>query len=234
MHRRAQGRVARADDRELLASAAHELKTPIAAVRGAATALRRDWDGIAPIDRERLLAVIASAGDQLARLADDLLAYARGSAAGAAVEIVPCDIATIVGTAVDAARAASTDASITLETESDLPLALADPGRLQQVAANLIQNALRHGGGAADVSVTSGEGSLRVEVADRGPGVAPEDRERVFRPFERLPGAAPGGAGLGLYLARELTEAMHGRLVLSDREGGGTVFAVELPQAAEA
>jgi two-component system sensor histidine kinase KdpD len=234
MHRQAEGRVVRADDRELLASAAHELKTPIAAVRGAATALRRDWDGIEPVDRDRLLAVIASAGDQLARLADDLLAYARGSVAGTAVEVVPCDAATAVRTAVEAARAARPDASIVLEAGSDLPLALADPGRLEQVAANLIQNALRHGGGAADVSVSVAEGSLRVEVADRGPGVAPEDRERAFRPFERLPGAAPGGAGLGLYLARELTEAMDGRLAVSAREGGGTVFTVELPQAAGA
>jgi two-component system sensor histidine kinase KdpD len=233
MHRRAQGRVVRADDRELLASAAHELKTPIAAVRGAATALRRDWDGIEPMDRDRLLAVISSAGDQLARLADDLLAFARGSAGGTAVEVVPCDVATTVRTAVEAARAASPDASITFEAGSGLPLALADPGRLQQVAANLIQNALRHGGGAAEVSVTAAEDRLRLEVADRGPGVPPEDRERVFRPFERLPGAAPGGAGLGLYLARELTEAMEGRLAVSARAGGGTVFTVELPQAGE-
>ena len=147
--------MARADDRELLASAAHELKTPIAAIRGAATALRRDWDGLEPETRQRLLGVIASAGDQLARLADDLLAAARGTGPGRSVEPGPCDVAAGVRRAVEAARAAAPEASIELEVTGALPPALADPGRLEQVVANLVQNALRHGGGTAEVSVAA-------------------------------------------------------------------------------
>jgi signal transduction histidine kinase len=231
MPRRAQDRVVSADDRELLASAAHELRTPIAAIRGAAAALRRDWDGVHPETRERLLGVIASAGDQLARLADDLLEAARDTRPGLSVELHSCDVAAVAARAVEAARAAAPGAPIELDVAAGAPRALADAGRLEQVIANLVQNALRHGGGAADVSVATVPGGVRVEVADRGPGIAEEDRERIFEPFQRLAGATPGGSGLGLYLSRELTRAMGGALSLSAREGGGTVFAVELPRA---
>jgi two-component system sensor histidine kinase KdpD len=231
MHRRAQDRVARADDRELLASAAHELKTPIAAIRGAATALRRDWDVVEPGTRERLLGIIASAGDQLARLTDDLLAAARGTGSGRSVELRPCDVAATVRRAVEAARAAAPEASIDLDVTGAVPPVLADPGRLEQVVANLVQNALRHGGGTAEVSVTVPRNVVRVEVADRGPGIALEDRDRIFEPFERLAGAPPGGSGLGLYLARELTEAMGGELALAARDGGGAIFSIELRRA---
>jgi signal transduction histidine kinase len=219
------------DDRELLASAAHELKSPIAAVRGAAAALRRDWEELPPEARDRLLAVVASAGDQLARLADDLLMAARGAAAGPAVELAACDVTASALATVEEARAATPAATITLEAADGLPPALADAGRLRQVVGNLVQNALRHGGGTAEVSVRATDEHVQVAVADRGPGIEPADAERVFEPFRRLPGAAPGGSGLGLSIARELTEAMGGRLSLTPREGGGAVFTVELRPA---
>jgi two-component system sensor histidine kinase KdpD len=231
MHRRAPDRAAGADDRELVASAAHELKAPIAAVRGAAKVLSSEWATLAPETRDRLLGVVASAGDQLARLADDLLEAARGAASGPAVELSPCDVGACARLAVDEALAASPASTIALEAPAALPPALADAGRLRQVLANLLQNAMRHGGGDPEVTVSPGDGTVRVEVADRGPGIEPADLERVFEPFRRLPGAAPGGTGLGLYLSRELAEAMGSRLTASAREGGGAVFTLELPRA---
>ena len=125
--------------------------------------------------------------------------------------------------------------SICHRCDTDAPIAVADEQRLRQVLLNLISNAIKYNrdGGRVDVVVESAEGRIRVNVIDTGHGIAAEDLERLFSPFERL-GAeqtAVEGTGLGLALSRLMVEAMSGSLEVSSVHGEGSVFTVEVPGA---
>jgi two-component system, OmpR family, sensor histidine kinase KdpD len=114
----------------------------------------------------------------------------------------------------------------------DLPLVQADPGLLERVVANLLENAVRHGGGGpVEVTATAGDLSARVKVVDHGPGVPEGERERLFRPFERAGDGARQGTGLGLTVARGFTEAMDGVLIADASDGGGLTMRLRLPLA---
>jgi two-component system sensor histidine kinase KdpD len=214
---------------DIASTIAHELRTPIAAVRGAAEALRRE--SLPPETREHLLEVIVRAADQLGRLADDLLAATRTDADRLRVTIEPCDVAAVATEVVAAARAAAPTVSIHLEIAVEAAQAAADPGRLRQVLANLVDNALVHGGGTVTLEVAEASGRVTAAVSDSGPGIPIEDRERIFEPFERRADDEVPGVGLGLHLARELVEAMNGTLTLADAPGGGATFTVSLRAA---
>lgn len=230
----AEDRAARASRLEFVASVAHELKTPVAAVRGAVAALR----GEAEVDedtRERLLAVVDDAAAQLERLVDDLLLAGRLDSARLPVEIVRCDAHDIAARVVEAARATlPQDTSIELSAPIGLPEAAADPERLRQALANVVGNAVAHASGSGQVRVTLDEadGRLRIAVSDNGPGIPAEDQQRVFERFQRGRTGAPG-SGLGLYLARGLVEAMGGTIALESGRDRGSTFTLELPLAGE-
>jgi two-component system sensor histidine kinase KdpD len=118
---------------------------------------------------------------------------------------------------------------LALHWADDLPAALADPGLLERVIENLVSNALRHAPGPVIVSAGPAAGRIELRVADRGPGVRPPDRDRLFAPFQRL-GDSPSGQGLGLGLAvaRGLSEAMGGTLLAEDTPGGGLTMVLSL------
>jgi len=114
-----------------------------------------------------------------------------------------------------------------------LPDVHVDRERVELVLSNLVANALKHTprGGAVEVSAVEGEGSVRFEVKDTGPGIAPEHHDRIFEKFYRVPGAASGGVGLGLYLAREIVEAHGGRIGVESAPGLGSRFWFTMPRA---
>ena len=123
-------------------------------------------------------------------------------------------------------------ARLVLDWNPDLPAALADPGLLERVLENLVSNALRHAPGP--VSVTAGPAGARIEVrvTDRGPGIRPADRDRLFAPFQRLGDVPSGqGVGLGLAVARGLSEAMGATLTAEDTPGGGLTMVLSLAAA---
>jgi two-component system sensor histidine kinase KdpD len=131
---------------------------------------------------------------------------------------------------------ANPDAAVQPLDLDTAPPVLADPPLLERVLANLIANALRHNAPGAPVLVTASGHADQVEVrvVDRGPGIAPEDRERVFLPFQRLGDTDnTTGVGLGLALSRGLAEAMGGTLEVEDTPGGGTTMLLTLPAAIE-
>jgi two-component system, OmpR family, sensor histidine kinase KdpD len=121
---------------------------------------------------------------------------------------------------------------VEVDVPETLPPVRADPALLERVVANLVDNALAHAPDAVPVRVEAGEvgGKVLIRVIDRGPGISPSDRDRVFEPFQRL-GDAPShgaGVGLGLAVARGFTRAMGGELILDDTPGGGATMITQL------
>jgi two-component system, OmpR family, sensor histidine kinase KdpD len=216
----------------LLAAVSHDLRTPLAGIKAAATALRADGLVLSGEDRAELMATIDESADRLGALVDNLLDMSRLQAGVVTPALTPCDLPAVVDRAqswVDV-----TDRPRLVEEWPDgVPPVLADPGLLERVAANLLANAARHAP-HGPLRVTAAAVGARVElrVVDRGPGVPESDRERLFAPFQRL-GDRPGGQGLGLGLAvaRGLTEAMGGALTAEDTPGGGLTMVVSLPAA---
>lgn len=220
-----------ANDLELVSTVAHELRTPLAAVRGAVAALRQRGHELDDDTRDRLLGVIDEAAAQLGRLIDDLLAAGRLEGRRLAVEVTRCDAFTIADAVVAAARAHLPEGvSLRLEATAGLPPVAADPARLRQVLANLVDNAIKHSprGGEVEVRLRLTEERLQIAVTDEGPGIPVAEQGRIFERFYRGSDRA-SGMGLGLYLARELVGAMDGRIAVESEPGRGATFTVELP-----
>jgi two-component system sensor histidine kinase KdpD len=120
--------------------------------------------------------------------------------------------------------------TVDVDVPDDLPLAYADPGLLERVVANLVDNAAKTGS-AVRLHGAVHDGRIALRIVDHGPGVAAADRERMFTPFQRLNDHATDGLGLGLAIARGFTDAMGGTLVPSDTPGGGLTMTIEVPVA---
>jgi signal transduction histidine kinase len=216
----------------LVADVAHELRTPLTVMRGYLEALK---DGVTPATPETLEVVHAEAL-QLGRLVSDLQDLAQADAAQLALDPRPCDIRALLETQVAgfALQAGDKGVHLALTAPADLPRARADEQRIAQVVHNLIANALRYTppGGEIRLSARGEPGGVRVEVADTGPGIAPEHLERVFDRFYRIdPSRArlSGGSGLGLRIAKRLVEAHSGHMGAASALGEGSLFWFVLP-----
>lgn len=218
----------------LLAAVSHDLRTPLASVKAAASSLRNDSIAWSPEDTEALLATIEEGADRLDALVANLLDMSRLEAGAVTSRSGPVELDAVVRMALAALEG---DDARRVEVDLDPALlAWADGGLLERVVENLVTNAVRHAPEPATVRVDASVVGPRVllRIADTGPGIGPADRDRVFAPFQRL-GDVPGGSGvgLGLAVARGLTEAMAGTLTLDDTPGGGTTFVVDLPARSE-
>jgi signal transduction histidine kinase len=225
--------------RNLVADVAHELKTPLTVVEGTVEAM---LDGVYPADREHLES-IRDEVTLLAKLVADLRELSLADAGGLRLEREPLDPAALVRRAAAAASARAEARGLTLASEvsDDLPLLAGDSGRLAQVLANLLDNALRYtpAGGRVTVSAvgTAAEpgddtSGVRLAVSDTGPGIAAADLPHVFDRFYRAdPSRArrSGGSGLGLAIARGYVEAHGGRIWAESAGGRGTTVAFWLP-----
>jgi two-component system sensor histidine kinase KdpD len=217
----------------LLAAVSHDLRTPLAGIKAAVSALRSADLDLDDADRAELEATIDESADRLTALVDNLLDMSRLQAGVVSPTLNSADLPAVVYQAVSGLDGADR-ARVELDSPVDLPPVLADPGLLERVVANLLSNAVQHAS-SGPVTVTAGVVGDRVElrVVDRGHGVPFADRDRVFAPFQRL-GDAPGGqgVGLGLAVARGLTEAMGGTVTADDTPGGGLTMVVSLRTAA--
>lgn len=205
----------------------HELRSPLAAMVGAARMLRARWPDLDDAQRESLLALLADESGRVERLLGELQDSARVAAGGFAYEFAEVDVGGLVEAAVAAARATGSDVSARLERP--LPAVRCDAARLRQALDNLIGNAVRVSppGAEVEVGAASGDGAVRITVSDSGPGVAVADRERIFEAFQQA-GNRPG-AGLGLHVARTIAEAHGGTVELDSTPGEGATFALVLP-----
>ena len=210
----------------LLRAVSHDLRTPLATMRAALDGLMAG--GVDESDRAELTRSVDNSADQLERLIDNLLDLSRLQAG----LLHPVLRARSLDEVLPLAVAGHESGTVSLEVEETVPMVSTDAGLLERVVANLVANAVRVSG-EHPVRVLAHvlPDSIEIMVVDRGPGVPPDQRERMFEPFQRLDDGSPGGLGLGLAVARGLAEAVGGTLVAEDTPGGGLTMVVSLPRA---
>jgi signal transduction histidine kinase len=223
---------------EVLAVVAHELRRPLTALLGAIATLQQRGPTLSVLQQRELLGMAGRQGEQLQRLLDQLLAAAgldRGLARLGRRSLV--DAAALAAEAGRAARLAHPTHRIAIKVAGPL-LVRVDPLAVARILGNLLDNAATHSpsGGPIWLSASRDGTTAVLAVRDRGRGIPPDQRERVFERFARgdQPIASPGGGlGLGLYIARWLARANHGELRLTDPpHGRGARFELRLPLAA--
>jgi two-component system sensor histidine kinase KdpD len=217
----------------LLAAVSHDLRTPLAVALASVSSLREADVEFTPAEQGELLGTAEVSLQKLSRLVDNLLDLSRLQAGALTLNLQPTALEDVVPLALDSL----TDAEVELRSAGlhDVPEVRADPPLLERVVANLASNAVRHAAGRPVLITASSLGDrVELRIADRGPGLPEEDRERVFQPFQRLGDTDnENGVGLGLALARGLTEAMGGELTPEDTPGGGLTMVLALPVAEE-
>jgi signal transduction histidine kinase len=220
---------------DFIATISHELRTPMAAVYGAAQTLRHREADLTPEQRHGLLEMIATQATRLSQITEDILLTSRLDRGQVGVMHEAVDVAAVAQASAEALRSQLPDsASLSVEVEGDVRPASGDADRIQQVLVNLLDNAVKYAGGEITVRVEPANGAIRVSVADSGPGIPLADQHRIFEKFFRGDPnltRSPGGTGLGLYISRELVQRMGGRLEVRSEPGSGATFVVELPRA---
>ena len=216
----------------LLASVSHDLRTPLAAIIGSASSLLQGKVDLASAGARELLDNIQSEGEWLARLVNNLIETTRLETGTVQLRKEPGSIEEIAGSALERLDKILRGRQVVAKLPPDLPLAPMDSVLMEQVLLNLVENAARHtpAGSPIDVSARAEPDSLLVEIADRGPGVPEEERERVFEKF--FHGKVSKGAGLGLAICRAILTAHGGRIWVEERDGGGAAFRFALPLGA--
>ena len=216
----------------LLAAVSHDLRSPIASAKAAVTSLRSediDWDDA---DTAELLATADESLDRLTRLVGNLLDMSRLQAGALSLFPKPSGLDEIVARSLDDLGPAGRE--VMVDIPDTLPAVRADPAILERIVVNLTENALRYSpaGKPPLLSASALGDTVELRVVDRGPGIPEADRDRMFVPFQRLGDTDnTTGVGLGLALARGLTEAMDGTLTAEDTPGGGLTMTISLPAA---
>jgi signal transduction histidine kinase len=225
---------------EFLSVASHELRTPLTPLHLQLQILRREaQDPAMTLERlrERVKRAVEGSESQVRKLADlinDLLDVSRISAGRLQLELGPVDFAEVVRDVVARfePQALKADCALTLEVPASL-VGRWDRRRLEQVVTNLLTNALKYGAGRpVHLHLTSEEGRARLTVRDEGIGIAPQDQGRIFERFERAVSERHfGGMGLGLYICRQIVDALRGTIGVRSEPGQGATFQVVLPTA---
>ncbi len=220
---------------DFLAILTHELRSPMTAMAGYADLLLDQWERVAPERREEFLGAIGRNTRRLAQLIEDVFDALRAERMELPVDLAAVDLEPIVREV--AARHVDRSGAHTLDLSVSPTLrdAWADAVRAAQVIDNLVSNAVKYSprGGPVRVTLSSDDDAVELIVSDDGLGIPERERERLFGKFARLhPGESIGGTGLGLYLVRQLVEAMGGSIDVESQEGVGSTFRVSLPVAA--
>ena len=215
---------------DLVATVAHELRSPLTGVKGFVQALLNRWDKLNDEQKKLMLTTVSVDSDRLSRLIAELLDVARIDTGRLQLYPRPADAGVLVRRIVESV-AAGTARDIELDV-GDLPEILVDPDKFTQVVTNLVENAVRHGEGEVRVDVVrephdDAPDGVRVTVSDQGDGIPVELRRRVFTKFWTQ--GARGGSGLGLYIVNGLVRAHGGVVTIGDAPGGGAVLSCTWP-----
>ncbi len=219
----------------LVATVAHEFRTPLTSLRMALHLCLEQAVGPITEKQADLLYVARQDTERLQQIVDDLLDLSRIQSGRIELHQRPVDAATIARDAAQAFRAPADAKGIELRLEllPSLGMVIADPERIDLAFANLVGNAVKYtpAGGRIAISAERHEDVVRYSITDSGPGVPPELRQAIFEKFFRRPGATTPGAGLGLFIAKEIVEAHSGRIGVEGQPGAGSTFWIELPAA---
>lgn len=212
----------------LLRSVSHDLRTPLATIRAAATEMLDDVQH-SPEVEERLLRLVDIESARLDRLVANLLELNRIESGAMEPRREPIDPEVLIRRSVERFKLAPNGVVVELHLDGEMPVIRADATQVDQVLSNLLDNAIRHSdhGAPVTLSATGDADGLRIEVADRGPGVPLEEAELVFQPFRS--GTIAGSSGVGLAISRAIVERHGGTISVDDRPGGGARFVVTLP-----
>ncbi|MFQ5457242.1 MAG: ATP-binding protein [Myxococcota bacterium] len=222
---------------DFIANVSHELKTPLTAIRGYAETLSETPPGD-PAQSLNFLRTILRHANRLSALVDDLLELSRIEGGEAPLNPEPVELAPCVNRVLQAVApgARRRNVSFTAAIDDSLPAIHADPRALETILSNLVNNAAKYAdeGGHVTVRARAEEGTVRIEVADSGPGIPPEHLPRLFERFYRVDASRSreqGGTGLGLAIVKHLCQALGGRAEVDSAPGRGSVFGVVLPAA---
>jgi len=215
--------------RTLLNSVSHELRTPISAITGAASGLRES--GGLSVVQQKLVVEIETASGRLNRVVQSLLSAARIQSGQLHPKLDWCDVRDVLRAALRETAELTEGHPLETTIPAGLPLVKMDFVLMEQALANLVANAATHTPPKTpiDVTVRITPAKLVLEVGDRGPGLPPDQLDRIFDLFHRTPRAKPGGTGLGLAIVKGFIEAHGGRVQAANRSGGGALFRIVLP-----
>jgi K+-sensing histidine kinase KdpD len=215
----------------LLAAVGHDLRTPLAGIKVAVSSLRQSDTTLPPEAQTELLATIEESTDALSELVDNLLGLSRLQAGALSVHLDAVPLDAVVGSAL--LHLAPSSTKINVDVPDDLPMVRADAGLLERVVVNLLANAQTASPQDQPVAVSADVAADQVSliIADSGPGVPAELRDRIFEPFQRAHDRSTTGLGLGLAIARGFMEAMGGQIRPTDTPGGGLTMIISLPAA---
>ena len=213
---------------ELVSTVAHELRSPLTTVKGFTSTLLAKWDRFNDEQKRLMIETVHADADRVTRLISELLDISRIDSGRLTVHRQVVDLERTVQRHIDGMVVAGQDAEqFTLSVADGLPEMWVDADKLDQVLANLLENAVRHGAGHVTIVVEPAEDGAEVTVMDQGEGIPAEQRDRVFTRFWRS--GRRGGTGLGLYIVRGLVEAHGGRIHVGEASDGGGLFRFFLP-----
>lgn len=213
---------------DLVATVAHELRSPLTGVKGFVQALLNRWDRLSDDQRKLMLTTVNADADRLSRLIAELLDVARIDTGRLQLYPRGSSAEVLVGRVVESVRA-GTSRQVDLEVAEGLPEVFADPDKFTQVVTNLVENAVRHGDGRVQVSLEAIDDpwpGVRIQVDDEGEGIAKELRRRVFTKFWTT---GEGGSGLGMYVVGGLTRAHGATVTITEAPSGGARLVVDWP-----
>lgn len=225
---------------DFVATVSHELKTPLTAIIGAAKTVSRKGPSMNPVQHVEFMGMIERQGSRLLRLVEDVLTTARIESGQRRLRRELIDMRAAVAPLIDELHLTGLGhgRDIELRCEPETPQVWGDLSAVQQIAGNLLENALKYGGENTKVVVTVRElpGESTIEVADEGPGLSKDEIDTIFERFRQVDSSSTrrvGGVGLGLFIVKSLVEAHRGRIEVESNPGRGTVFRVSFPKRSD-
>lgn len=218
-------------EEEFIATVSHELRTPLTSIRGFSQTLLNSWDRIKDDDKKKFIGIIEDQSNRLIHLVENILSVSKMNAGSQVLKEV--DVNSIIKKVVTLVEAQYKEHKFVTKLMTDLPTALLDEDKFQQIMMNLIDNAAKYSdsGKTVTVSTSVAVNEISIKVQDEGVGIKPEDYNKVFKKFSRLENhltSKTQGNGLGLYITKELVEKMNGKISFYSSHNG-TIFEVLFP-----